>query len=131
MFNHLFHKKDLQNHFNLVERLQKSFYFKQTDEDEILTNGSLPLTEISVELFEKAIQELNYDDNSDSNCSKKRFNKFNLKYVTRLSRKALISPYCFILALIYIKRLKQINPSYVKSQSPCDLFLISLVCAFR
>lgn len=90
----------------------------------MITNGSLPLTEISVELFEKAIEELKCDNIN----GKQKFNKFNLKYAARITRKACISPYCFILALIYIKRLKQINPTYVKSQSACDLFLISLVC---
>jgi hypothetical protein len=109
---------------DLVERLEKSFYFKA--EDKMITNSSLPLTltEISVELFEKAIEELN------SNKDAKQFCKFNLRYATRISRKACISPYCFILALIYIKRLKKINQAYVKSQSACDLFLISLVCLF-
>lgn len=99
------------------------------DGDEILVNESLPFTEISVELFEKAIEELN--SAKDTKDNKRKFSKFNLKYATRISRKACISPYCFILALIYIKRLKEINPAYVKNNSPCDLFLISLVIYFR
>lgn len=89
----------------------------------MITNGSLPLTEISVELFEKAIEELK----CNAKDGPKKIGKFSLKYATRLSRKAAISPYCFILALIYIKRLGNTNPAYVKSQSACDLFLISLV----
>jgi len=122
--------EDLTNHFDLVERLQKSFYFKFESEEDIISNASLPLTEISVELFEKALEELNCNNNKTGSGNKK-FNKFNLKYATRISRKAVISPYCFILALIYIKRLKQINPTYVKSQSACDLFLISLIVSSK
>lgn len=89
----------------------------------MITNGSLPLTTIAVDLFEKAIEELK----CNARDGPKKIGKFSLKYATRLSRKAAISPYCFILALIYIKRLSSINPAYVKSQSACDLFLISLV----
>lgn len=84
---------------------------------------SLPLTEATVEMFEKAMKE---------KCAGARgFDVFDLNYASTVSEKACISPCSVVLAIIYMERLKTKNPEYMTTVSSCDLFLVSMVRDFQ
>lgn len=104
-----------------MERIRKSFYYGKVKEtDEVMDCPSLPLTEAAVEMFEEALKQ-------KCSVSSKGLDVFDLNYASTVSDKACISPCSVVLAIIYIERLKQQNPEYLRTVSPCDLFLVSMV----
>jgi len=52
-------------------------------------------------------------------------------YIADLTREGGISPCSLMLGLLYIKRLSQTNPKYLKTVSSRELFLIAMVIASK
>ena len=116
-------------HRHIVDRLRRSLYYgKVKKESEVTECPSLPLTEATVDMFERVLKR-------ESGCGRESLEKsisgLDLNYASSLSRKASISPCSIVVALIYIERLAKQNPDYVKTASPCDLFLVSLLVASK
>lgn len=59
-----------------------------------------------------------------SGCSLERL---DVEEASRISRNACVSPCSFVLALLYLERLKDCNPEYLYKVAPSELFLVSLV----
>lgn len=113
---------------------------------------SLPLTEVTVELFEKTFKKrtkngrkhissgskspANIRKHDNDNLTKasdltKGLEILDMTYASSVSRSASISPCSVVLALIYMEKLKQQNPEYLASASSCDLFLVSMMVASK
>ena len=59
--------------------------------------------------------------------SGKTFERLNVEEASRISRNACVSPCSFVLALLYLERLKDCNPEYLQRVAPSELFLVTLV----
>jgi len=108
----------MRGHSALVERLRKSFYYggQNCGSHELIDTPSMPLTEVTVQLFEKTVTSGN-----------KGLDVFDMNFASNVSRQACISPTSIMLSMIYLERLKRKNPEYLRKVSPCDLFLVSIV----
>lgn len=116
------------SHGDIVDRIKKSLYYGKTRKaSEVMDCPSLPLTEATVDLFERAIK--NKSSVTGSIC--KGLEILDVNYVSDISDKACLSPCSVVVALIYMERLKKRNPEYLKTASPTDLFLISMLIASK
>ncbi|OCT61000.1 protein CNPPD1-like isoform X1 [Xenopus laevis] len=104
----------LPGHTQLSERVCKRLYYGWED-DCSMENLSSPVTDIAVELLQKAAPS--------------PIRRLHKKYAARVSREACISPCSMMLALIYIERIHNRNPEYLQQISSSDLFLISMMVA--
>lgn len=115
----------------IVQRLRRSLYYGKVKQENEVTDGpSLPLTEAAVEVFERLLKE----HSSAKTCTgsiAKGLSVLDMTYASTVSQKACISPCSFVLAIIYMERLKKKSPDYLKTSSPCDLFLVSLLVASK
>ncbi len=102
----------------LVERLRKSLYYGSINcgSHELIDCPSMPLTEVTVQLFEKTVTS-----------GTKGLDVFDMNYASSVSREACISPTSIMLSMIYLERLKRTNPEYLRRVSTCDLFIVSIV----
>lgn len=57
----------------------------------------------------------------------KSLDRLDVEEASRISRQACVSPCSFVLALLYLERLKDCNPDYLQKVAPSELFLVSLV----
>ncbi|KAE8278464.1 Protein CNPPD1 [Larimichthys crocea] len=106
----------LPGHQKLTERVRKRLYYG-LDKDVSLDALSCPVTDIAVEIFQKAAPS--------------PIRKLHKKYAAHVSREACISPCAMMLALVYIERLRHRNPEYLQKISSSDLFLISMMVASK
>ena len=53
--------------------------------------------------------------------------RLDVEEASRISRNACVSPCSFVLALLYLERLKDCNPEYLQRVAPSELFLVTLV----
>ncbi|XP_015793562.1 protein CNPPD1 [Tetranychus urticae] len=83
---------------------------------------TIPFTEESFKMFKKAMR---------NSCTPTALEVFDFDYAFKLTKKAKVSPYAFMLSLIYIERVRQQSPDYFRKVSPCDLFLVSLMAASK
>ncbi|RWS13006.1 protein CNPPD1-like protein [Dinothrombium tinctorium] len=115
------HKATMKRtHVAFTHRLRKSLYCSPNAKH--LTDiSSLPLTEVSVDLIEKAVKRR----------TENGLKVFDTDYASRVSRKACVSPCSLMIALIYVERIKLKDPEYLRKVSPCDLFLVSLMVASK
>lgn len=51
--------------------------------------------------------------------------------VSRIRRRACITPCSLMLAVVYLDQLRHRNPEYLASVSPCELFLVSMLVASK
>lgn len=72
------------------------------------------ISELASELFSEAQQGYS-------------LNRLYCEDASAISRNACVSPCSFVLALLYLERLKHCNPDYLQQVAPSKLFLISLV----
>ncbi|XP_015110142.1 protein CNPPD1 isoform X2 [Diachasma alloeum] len=63
-----------------------------------------------------------------SGCTLERL---DVEEASRISRNACVSPCSFVLALLYLERLKDCNPEYLYKVAPSELFLVSLMIASK
>lgn len=116
----IFYSQSFRGHHAVVERIKKTLYYGEIDEAKEVTEcPSLPLTETVVDLMEN-VMKLKYE-------RKRKIDVFDLQFASTVSDKACISPCSVVLSVIYIERLKRKNPEYLRTVSPCDLFLVSMV----
>ncbi|KAE8581400.1 hypothetical protein XENTR_v10024776 [Xenopus tropicalis] len=101
----------LPGHTQLSKRVCKRLYYGWED-DCSMENLSSPVTDIAVELLQKAAPS--------------PIRRLQKKYAAHVSREACISPCSMMLALIYIERIRNRNPEYLQHISSSDLFLISM-----
>lgn len=142
-----------ESHGAIVERIRKTFYYgKNKGAKEVMECPSLPLTEVTVELFEKTFKKRSQSSRKQLHKVQKSPRKakignddlktvasdlvkgleiLDMTYASSVSRSASISPCSMVLALIYMERLKQQNPEYLLSASSCDLFLVSMMVASK
>lgn len=121
-------------HEDLVDRIKKSLYYgKGRRSEEVMICPSLPLTEATVELFDKALRKKRYANvKADaSDATGKGLDVLDMNYAASLSDKACISPCSLVLAIIYLERLRKRNRKYLRTASPCDLFLISMLVSSK
>lgn len=103
---------------DMVDHLKRSMYFNSLDDpDLVLESCSLPLTEVSVDQFCRAVHSIHQPKSI-----------VNVRFVARLTRFNCVSPYSFLLALIYLDRLKRKNPQFIREVPPKELLLVALVC---
>ena len=50
-----------------------------------------------------------------------------MQEVTELCENACVSTCSLVLAILYLEKLKSVNPEYVEKVAPSELFLVSLV----
>lgn len=95
----------LMSHGEFLERIQKSFYYSGRR-----SKMSIPLSDYIAETF---------NDTHDGYS----LNRLNYSTVGTLHS----TPCSLILALVYLERLKDADPSYTKHVTPTELFLVSMV----
>ncbi|XP_011306324.1 protein CNPPD1 [Fopius arisanus] len=98
-----------------LSRITKSLYYSKLPMTDRL---SLPVTEFAAELFSEV----------KSGCTLERL---DVEEASRISRNACVSPCSFVLALLYLERLKDCNPEYLYKVAPSELFLVSLMIASK
>lgn len=103
-----------KDHQGMAERLKKTLYYGKHPKTD---RPSLPMTELAVEFFSKAVPE--------------GLGKIDMDYATTVSRNACISPCSMILAMAYIERLRCRSPDYLMQVSSSDLFLVSMMVASK
>eukprot|EP00731_Ephydatia_muelleri_P020209 Em0012g1034a len=92
----------------------------------------LPLLEDTDECRRRSsasLNELAYETMLSINPA--RSQSLKMGYIANLVSEGAVSPCSLILGLLYIKRLSQINPSYVSNVSPRDVFLTALLIASK
>src|SRR5690625_1861163 len=107
----------LKHSEQLFQRLSKTLHHgnRTTKKKPLIDCSSLPLTEVTVDLFEKTIEKGRCLDRVDVN------------YATHVLQQASLSPASIMIAMIYLERLKGSNSEFLQKISPCELFLVSLV----
>ena len=123
-----------KGHGAIVERIKKTLYYgKNKGSKEVMECPSLPMTEVTVEMFERAFETVSKQTTTipDDIETHGSTDSLNMRYAASVSSKACISPCCVVLALIYMERLKSKNPDYLKSVSSCDIFLVSMMIASK
>jgi len=104
--------------------MKKSLYYGRTKEPkEVMDCPSLPMTEVVVDMFEKAMKQ--------NDQEKGTLDVFDMTYASAVSDKACLSPCSVVLSTIYMDRLKRKNPEYLRTVTPCDLFLVSMMVASK
>ncbi|KAL0272435.1 UNVERIFIED_CONTAM: hypothetical protein PYX00_005404 [Menopon gallinae] len=103
-------QRGFKNYEDYITRIEKSLYYVSLPKAYCT---SLPCTELASEIF--------------SEINKFSLDKLHLDEAAKLSHNACISPCSLVLALLYLDRLKSINPKYLTKVSPSELFLISLM----
>lgn len=106
---------EFKDHDNLSNRLKKTLYYGRLPNHQ---RSSLPLTEVTVELFAKAVP-------------KGKLDIVGVDFAASISRQACISPCSLMLALVYLEQLRHKNPEYLQTVSSCDLFLVSMLVASK
>jgi len=116
------HLNTMKGHSNLVERLRKSLYYGsiKCGSHERIDYPSMPLTEVTVELFDKTVTS-----------GPKGLDVFDMNFAAQVSRQACITPTSIMLSMIYLERLKAKSPEYLRRVSTCDLFLVSIMIASK
>lgn len=115
----------------IVDRIRRSLYYgKVKQENEVTDCPSLPLTEVTVEMFERLLKQQSSGKTHTGSVSR-GLSVLDMTYASAVSQKACISPCSIVLAIIYMERLRKKNPDYLKTSSPCDLFLVSLLVASK
>ncbi|GJQ75630.1 hypothetical protein Trydic_g17708 [Trypoxylus dichotomus] len=109
------HLKPFGDHRNFLSRITKTLYYGKLPNSDRL---SLPVTELATELFSEAkigtsLERLHCND------------------AASISRNACISPCSFILAILYLERLKTCNSDYLQRVNPSELFLVSLMVSSK
>ncbi|KAI1292335.1 Protein CNPPD1 [Halotydeus destructor] len=108
----------------MADRIKKSLYYGRTKEaKEVMECPSLPLTEAVVDVFGKALKK-SFPEN-------RSLDVFDLNYASNVSEKACISPCSVVLSTIYLDKLKKKNSDYLRTVSPCDVFLVSMMVASK
>jgi len=69
--------------------------------------------------------------NSFRSFAPKNESKLGLRVATRLTRNSCLSPSVVMMALIYLKRLREQDPSYLNRVSSSDLFVVSTMVASK
>lgn len=59
--------------------------------------------------------------------NRRTLERLDVEEACRISQGASVSPCSFVLALLYIERLKDSNQEYLERVAPSELFLVSLV----
>jgi hypothetical protein len=95
-------------HQEFLKRIKKTFYYSQSNPNKMT---SLPLaTHVSSSFNET---HRNYS-----------LNTLDLEQISRIRQQ---TPCTLILSLIYLERLNKLDPVFVKTVSPSELFLVTLV----
>lgn len=105
--------KGTSDHNEFLDRITKSLYYFEFPMTDCL---SLPVTEMAAELFTGVNHTLD---------------RLDVEEASKISRNACVSPCSLILALLYLEKLKDCNPEYLKQVAPSKLFLISLMIASK
>lgn len=98
----------------LAERLRKTLYYGKPPSTD---RPSLPLTGLAVDYFQEA--------------APKELGKLDTYFASSASRSACMSPSSVMAGMLYTKRLRRKNPSYLQQVSSSDLFLISMMMASK
>lgn len=127
-------------HQELVDRIKRSLYYgKNRRADEVMIRPSLPLTEATVELFDRAFRDKqpsyhpvsSSTDKSSDAIKTEDLESLDMHYAVKLSSRRGLSPCSLVLAIIYLERLQKRNRKYLQNASPCDLFLISMLISSK
>lgn len=105
------------SHEALSETFRKSMYY----------GSSLP----SRDRPSLAMTELFVDELDRFKASHQSLDRLGMEKASQMSVSACASPTSFLLALVYIERLRDKNPDYLKVVSSADLFLISMMVASK
>lgn len=99
-----------------MRRIEKTFYYGVDDDNETDTFSTIshPLAQLASEKFSKTHQGHS-------------LNHLNLLTVDKLEA----TPCSLIVAMIYLDRLMANNSNYVRSITPTELFLVSMVINLR
>lgn len=103
------------NHESFLNRIQKTLYYGRLPNADCL---SLPVTELASELFSEPHTGRSLD-------------RLHCKDAAYISRQSCVSPCSFVLAVLYLERLKSCNPEYLQCVAPSELFLVSLMVSTK
>jgi len=101
-------------HDSLSDRVQKTLYYGRMPSTD---RPSLPFTELAVDQY--------------AGVGLKKLARLDIARAAEMSHEAYAGPTSLVLALIYLDRLKKLNPEYLKTVSSADLFLISMMVASK
>ncbi|GLV41914.1 uncharacterized protein CBL_00376 [Carabus blaptoides fortunei] len=107
--------KSMDQHNRFLSRITKTLYYGKLPKTDRL---SLPVSELASELFSEAQQGHS-------------LNRLYCEEASNISRNACVSPCSFVLALLYLERLKNCNPEYLRQVAPSKLFLVSLMISSK
>lgn len=107
--------KSMDQHNRFLSRITKTLYYGKLPKTDRL---SLPVSEFASELFSEAQQGHS-------------LNRLYCEEASNISRNACVSPCSFVLALLYLERLKNCNPEYLRQVAPSKLFLVSLMISSK
>ncbi|XP_058797885.1 protein CNPPD1 [Phymastichus coffea] len=104
-----------EGHDEFLNRISKTLYYTKLP----VTDGlSLPVTELAAEIFTEV-------------KNGQTLERLDVEEASQISRNACVSPCSLVLALLYLERLKDCNPEYLKRVAPSELFLVSLMVASK
>lgn len=107
--------KAMGNQNKFLTRITKTLYYGKLPKTDRL---SLPMTELASELFSSAHKG-------------RSLKRLYCEEASEITRNACVSPCSFVLALLYLERLKNCNPDYLQQVAPSKLFLISLLVSSK
>ncbi|XP_043467536.1 protein CNPPD1 [Leptopilina heterotoma] len=107
--------KSFRGNDEFLSRISKTLYYSKRPVTDCL---SLPVTEFAAELF------------TGVKCGR-TLERLDVEEASRISRNACVSPCSFVLALLYIERLKDCNAEYLQRVAPSELFLVTLMVASK
>ncbi|XP_051156875.1 protein CNPPD1 [Leptopilina boulardi] len=107
--------KSFRDNDEFLSRISKTLYYSKRPVTDCL---SLPVTEFAAEFF------------TGVKCGR-TLERLDVEEASRISRNACVSPCSFVLALLYLERLKDCNAEYLQRVAPSELFLVTLMVASK
>ncbi|XKL68574.1 hypothetical protein PGB90_004065 [Kerria lacca] len=103
------------DHDEFLRRIAKTLYYGDTSS---FNTVSLPLNELATELY----NEVKKDNGLE---------RLRMEDVVEINQNACVSTCSLVLAILYLEKIKIINPEYVEKVTPSELFLVSLLVACK
>ncbi|KRY10817.1 Protein CNPPD1 [Trichinella patagoniensis] len=96
----------------LRQRFQRTLYYTKNQKIDQL---SYPLTKLAVEYFDVTSP----------------FDRLDEQFACDVSIEGAVSPCVFVVALVYLERLRQENKDFFQSTCPDDLYAVAVLCATK
>ncbi|XP_026461909.1 protein CNPPD1-like [Ctenocephalides felis] len=108
-------KKVAADHGKFLNRITKTLYYGKLPNTD---RFSIPMSELAVEMFSEAHRG-------------HTLQRLQMNSACNISRNACVNPCALVLAMLYLDRLRDCNPEYVRQVAPSELFLVSLMVSSK